>query len=190
MAFDLGRTHIQQARRLKQETPPPFSVVLSGKLDVIGHSQRSFKLRTETGDTVRGVVQSSEMKAEKLSELWGDDVTIQGQAHFTPGGSLQFGWGTRKKEQIQRKLNSVRVVSLQSGDLIDRYAEVDAYSQNALPDRELGESDRNMGKNDVWIAATASVVATTLITSDDDFDHLDGEFLNRIYVDPDAEHDL
>lgn len=102
----------------------------------------------------------------------------------------QFGWGTRKKEQLQRKLNSVRVVSLQSGDLIDRYAEIDAYSQNALPDRELDVSDRNMGKNDVWIAATASVIEATLITTDEDFDHLDGEFLDRICVDPDAEYDL
>jgi hypothetical protein len=25
-----------------------------------------------------------------LGELWGNDVTIQGQAHFTPGGSLRF----------------------------------------------------------------------------------------------------
>lgn len=104
--------------------------------------------------------------------------------------AYQFDWGTRKKEQLQRKLNSVSVIPLQSGDLIDHYAEIDAYSQNALPGREMNESDRNMGKNDVWIAATASVVGATLITTDDDFDHLDGEFLNRIYVDPDTDYDL
>ncbi|WP_263788825.1 PIN domain-containing protein [Salinibacter grassmerensis] len=104
--------------------------------------------------------------------------------------AYQFDWGTRKKEELQYKLDSVSVVPLQSGDLIGHYAEIDAYSQNALPGREMDESDRNMGKNDVWIAATASVVGATLITTDDDFDHLDGEFLNRIYVDPDAEYDL
>jgi predicted nucleic acid-binding protein len=104
--------------------------------------------------------------------------------------AYQFDWGDRKKEQLRQKLNSVSVISLQSGDVIDRYAEIDAYSQNELPDRELDKSDRNMGKNDVWIAATASVVDATLITTDGDFDHLDGEFLDCIYVDPDAEYDL
>lgn len=87
-------------------------------------------------------------------------------------------------------VDSVSVIPLQSGDLIDRYAEIDAYSQNELSGREMEDSDRNMGKNDVWIAATASVVDGTLITTDDDFGHLDGEFLDRIYVDPDAEYDL
>ncbi len=90
VAFDVKRTHIQQAQRLKQETPPPFSVVLSGRLDVIGYSQRSFKLKTETGDTIRGVVQSTEIDAEKLGNLWSEKVTVQGQAHFTPAGSLRF----------------------------------------------------------------------------------------------------
>lgn len=104
--------------------------------------------------------------------------------------AYQFDWGDRKKDQLRQKLNSVSVIPLQSGDVIDRYAEIDAYSQNELPDREMDESDRNMGKNDVWIAATASVVDAMLITADDDFDHLDGEFLDRIYVDPDAEYNL
>ncbi len=37
-------------------------------------------------------------------------------------------------------------------------------------------SARNMGKNDIWIAATASVLDATLLTTDKDFNHLDGEF--------------
>lgn len=35
-----------------------------------------------------------------------------------------------------------------------------------------------MGKNDLWIAATASVLKTKLLTTDMDFDHLDGVFLD------------
>ena len=42
----------------------------------------------------------------------------------------------------------------------------------------LGMSARNMGKNDLWIAATASVAAAVLITEDQDFDHLDGVFVS------------
>jgi len=31
-----------------------------------------------------------------------------------------------------------------------------------------------MGKNDIWIASTASVPDVDLLTSDKDFEHLDG----------------
>ena len=35
-----------------------------------------------------------------------------------------------------------------------------------------------MGKNDLWLAATASVLNLTLITSDQDFNHLAPTFLS------------
>ncbi|MDN5203316.1 hypothetical protein QQ008_18155 [Fulvivirgaceae bacterium BMA10] len=41
----------------------------------------------------------------------------------------------------------------------------------------MGSSAKNMGKNDLWIAATAFVAKAELITMDGDFDHLNGEFL-------------
>jgi tRNA(fMet)-specific endonuclease VapC len=34
-----------------------------------------------------------------------------------------------------------------------------------------------MGKNDLWIATTASLLNLMLITTDDDFDHLNNHFL-------------
>ena len=40
-----------------------------------------------------------------------------------------------------------------------------------------------MGKNDVWIAATASVLDATLLTTDNDFDHLNKEFLTVAKID-------
>ncbi len=40
-----------------------------------------------------------------------------------------------------------------------------------------------MGKNDLWIAATASVLNAHLLVIDHDFDHLDGVFLEVIYID-------
>jgi predicted nucleic acid-binding protein len=36
----------------------------------------------------------------------------------------------------------------------------------------LGNSSRNMGKNDLWIAATAYALNAVLLTTDADFDHL------------------
>jgi predicted nucleic acid-binding protein len=38
-------------------------------------------------------------------------------------------------------------------------------------------TSRNMGKNDLWIAATAYVTQAESITTDQDFDHLDSTWL-------------
>ena len=40
-----------------------------------------------------------------------------------------------------------------------------------------------MGKNDLWIAATAHASGAVLVTTDKDFDHLHGIWLNREFVD-------
>jgi len=54
------------------------------------------------------------------------------------------------------------------------YARLDAYSQGKLHPLPLprGMSARNMGKNDLWIAATALYFDVELHTTDQDFDHL------------------
>ncbi|WP_460996132.1 PIN domain-containing protein [Spirosoma harenae] len=56
--------------------------------------------------------------------------------------------------------------------LIRYYAEIDSFSQGKLVGYALGTSARNMGKNDIWIAATALYLDMELHTSDNDFDHL------------------
>ncbi len=50
----------------------------------------------------------------------------------------------------------------------------------------IGLSARTMGKNDLWIAATAFVYDAALITTDNDFDHLHSVFLTIIKVPLDA----
>lgn len=40
-----------------------------------------------------------------------------------------------------------------------------------------------MGKNDIWIAAAASVLNAALLTTDNDFDHLGDEFLTVAKID-------
>jgi hypothetical protein len=53
------------------------------------------------------------------------------------------------------------------------YARVEAYSQGKLQGQPLppGLSARNMGKNDIWIAATALYLDLELHTTDNDFNH-------------------
>lgn len=49
-------------------------------------------------------------------------------------------------------------------------------------DKPLGTTARNMGKNDLWIAATASILEATLLTTDQDFNHLTPELLRLEYI--------
>ena len=94
--------------------------------------------------------------------------------------SIQNKWGAKKLEQMQNALHSFIVIPIESQDLILRYAEIDAYSQGKLDNTALpaGLSSRNMGKNDLWIAASASVLQAILLTTDADFDHLKDVFLD------------
>ena len=72
------------------------------------------------------------------------------------------------------------VVEVRYEALVDLYAQIDAYSQGKISSengRQLGTSARNMGKNDLWIAATAALTDAVLLTSDQDFAHLDGVFI-------------
>jgi len=76
-------------------------------------------------------------------------------------------------------------ISIDDDRILERYAEIDAFSQGKHPSRNLpkGMTSRNMSKNDVWIAATGSVLGATLLTIDQDFDHLDSLFLEVVYID-------
>jgi tRNA(fMet)-specific endonuclease VapC len=90
----------------------------------------------------------------------------------------KLNWGKKKVQDLKRLLDEVPWVDINRTDILDTYAEIDDAS------RKLG---RSMGKNDVWIAATARVTSSTLLTTDKDFDHLDNLLINRIWINPDLE---
>lgn len=91
-------------------------------------------------------------------------------------------WGKKKMVLLDELLNSLIITDINSEDVIEAYAEIDAFSQGKLLEKPLGMSARNMGKNDLWIAATASVIQATLLTTDKDFEHLDEVFFQVITV--------
>lgn len=88
--FAITHNHIQQAECLKRDTPDPRAVIVSGWLDVIEHSQRAFSLRTEDGRKIKGIVRQAAVSSERLRDLWGKKVTLQGHAHFTPAQSMRI----------------------------------------------------------------------------------------------------
>lgn len=81
-------------------------------------------------------------------------------------------WGEKRFEALDQLLNNMIVTDINSEDVIQKYAEIDTFSQGKLLNNPLSTTARNMGKNDLWIAATAAVIDATLITTDTDFLHL------------------
>ena len=87
-------------------------------------------------------------------------------------------WGEKRLQKLNQYLKMLRTVPVTDEDeFIRMYVEIDAYSQSHHSTLRLPTSARKMGKNDLWIAATAAVYNATLISTDADFDHLDGLFL-------------
>jgi len=90
--------------------------------------------------------------------------------------AIQNKWGVKRITLLNKILKKFIVVGINFKAILDKYAEIDAYSQGKLPQNKGAFTARNMGKNDLWIAATASVLNIELITTDLDFTHLDKTF--------------
>jgi len=85
----------------------------------------------------------------------------------------QLEWGEGKRERMQFLLDYFGRFDISRPEVLVAYARIDAFS------RRLGAK---MGKNDLWIAAVANVSEAVLVTTDRDFDHLDGVFFTRLLI--------
>jgi tRNA(fMet)-specific endonuclease VapC len=90
--------------------------------------------------------------------------------------AIRNKWGIKRLELIEATLKKLVVINVAYLPLINKYAEIDNFSQGTSPNKPLGLPARNMGKNDLWIAATAAISNATLHTTDNDFNHLDGHY--------------
>jgi len=82
-------------------------------------------------------------------------------------------WGDDKKTAVGKALKEFVTVDVSGDHIIASYRQVEAAS-----------AGRSMGKNDIWIAATAIITGLPLITTDRDFNHLHGKLLDVRYIDP------
>ena len=87
--------------------------------------------------------------------------------------ALKNDWGYQKVKFLQHLIDSCPIADLDR-EVTRAYAEIDAYSQGKSKQMPLptGITARNMGKNDLWIAATTLYLDMELHTADNDFDHL------------------
>lgn len=91
--------------------------------------------------------------------------------------AMQAKWGPNRINRLEELIQRFLILDVNIEELHHRYAEIDAFSQAKHPTIPSNFSARNMGKNDLWIAATASLLDGTLLTTDSDFNHLNNEFL-------------
>ena len=91
-------------------------------------------------------------------------------------------WGKKKLDLLDAILADLIIADINSEDVIMKYAEIDAFSQGKLESNPLGTSARNMGKNDLWIAATSEVTRATLLTTDSDFMHLNERYIEVVLI--------
>lgn len=96
-------------------------------------------------------------------------------------------WGKPKIEKLNNILSEITYIDISNADrlLLDSYSEIDAFSKGKIKDKRgnlLNGSAKKMGKNDLWIAATAYSLDIPLMTTDGDFDHLNNTLMNIIKI--------
>jgi tRNA(fMet)-specific endonuclease VapC len=136
----------------------------------------------DTGILIHYVRGSSVYQTVEANEKLTEQDCIPFISVVTMGEILSFAtqlsWGQAKLQSLKNLFSKLVVLDINSSDdkLMQTYAEIDSYSKNKLPDDKLGASF-TMGKNDIWIASTARVANATLLTTDNDFAHLNGKYL-------------
>lgn len=96
--------------------------------------------------------------------------------------ALQNKWQAKKVSKLEEILSDITIIDISKNDieLLENYSKIDSYSKRKIEDSNgilMKGSAKKMGKNDLWIASTASTLEIPLLTIDSDFDHLDNHFI-------------
>lgn len=99
--------------------------------------------------------------------------------------AMQNNWGANRINKLDIFLDQVNIVEINQL-YINTYVEIESFSQkrNNQFSQYGFSSPRNMGKNDLWIASLAALLSLRLITTDNDFDHLNSIFLEVHKIQP------
>jgi tRNA(fMet)-specific endonuclease VapC len=98
--------------------------------------------------------------------------------------AFQFQWGNIRRDKMEEAILSLPILDISVPEILDRYVEIDCYSKGKHPVLASEFSAVKMGKNDLWIAATAAVYQCKLSTTDLDFQHLCPRFVDVVYMSP------
>ena len=98
------------------------------------------------------------------------------------------GWGIDKRTCLEQLLNRIPSLNISQGQITDAYARIDAWTHgksvmspnNAPPPKPAVP----MKQNDLWIAASTHASGATLVSTDEDFSHLDSIWFPFVNIPP------
>lgn len=102
-------------------------------------------------------------------------IVTHGEVHVL---ARRNQWGDQKMAALRETLANLVPIDISHQPVLDAYVEIDLFSQSA------SGGAKNMGKNDLWIAACASAASATLLTTDSGFQHLRPPLVHVEWVDP------
>ena len=99
----------------------------------------------------------------------------------------KFGWGKDKRIQLEDVLNKFPTLDINKQPILNAYALIEAWThgKTVVSPRQTPPPKPAvpMKQNDLWIAATVHESKATLLSTDKDFDHLNGVWISFVYVD-------
>jgi len=75
-------------KELCTRTPEDKAVVVSGKIDLIRHSDRAFVILLDSGEKLWGIASSNAISHADLADLFGKRALVEGVAKFRPSGAI------------------------------------------------------------------------------------------------------
>jgi tRNA(fMet)-specific endonuclease VapC len=93
----------------------------------------------------------------------------------TVGELYRFGmnWEKQKRDRLTELLDQIVWIDINNIEILEKFGELRHFLKSKV-----------VGDNDLWIAATACVTDSILLTCDKDFDPLADIFIKRIWLDP------
>jgi tRNA(fMet)-specific endonuclease VapC len=100
--------------------------------------------------------------------------------------ALKNNWGQKRLSELEEIVSYYAIINIDNS-IVERYVEIEAYNwrkSEIYP--KIDGNPVKMGKNDIWIAATALLMDILIVTTDKDFNHLNGVVIDVIYISRDA----
>jgi len=95
-------------------------------------------------------------------------------------------WGATKRSKLEEVMNNCAVLYINDQFIPKAYAMIDAWTRgrDTHPDQAPPPKPAlPMSQNDLWVAATAYVSESVLLSIDKDFNRLQDVWIDFIYVD-------
>ncbi len=123
---------------------------------------------------------------EKFNLLSNETISVISVINYAEIYALseRNSWGNAKQESLKKLLCSLPIIYINSVSIAEKFIEITLFCQGRHPKCPPGFTSKQLDDNDRWIAATASLLNASLITTDKDFLPLDNEFLKVEYISP------